>query len=506
MILFYIIVKIWNLYYNHMPGKYILSIDAGTTNCKAVIFNSDGKIMGKSAVRMETFYPREGWVEQNPYFIISSVKKVISEAIKNAGISVKDIESAGITNQRETTIVWDKNSGIPAYNAIAWQDRRTENIMKGMAVYRTLIGEKTGLRPDPYFSAGKIKWIIDNVEGIREKAENGDMAFGTVDSWILYNLDSSRPYATDYTNASRTMLFNIRKLEWDRELMDLFRIPESMLPEVYPSLHTFGTISLVHGKKIPVYSIIGDQQSALFGHAAISKGMAKNTYGTGSFMLANSGSDIPEAGALIGTVAYGLENKKVSYAIEGSIFSAGSAIDWTKKLLNVKSYSKFEEMALKARNSSSYLVPAFTGLGSPYWDPSARGIIIGLSHSTGRNEMARMAYESVAYHTEDVLLEIEKIAPVKELKVDGGLTNSQFLMQFQADLSGHKIIKTDTIEITATGTAYIAGIASGFWKLGELQAMSSVEREYYPDTGSEKARKGYMAWKRAVTHSFGWEI
>jgi len=488
-----------------MAGEYILSIDAGTTNCKAVIFDRSGEITGKSSIRMVSYYPREGWVEQNPYFIISAVKKVISQAIKIAGIDPGDIESAGITNQRETTVIWNRKTGVPIYNAIVWQDRRTENVMRKMENYITVIEEKTGLRPDPYFSAGKIQWLLDNVEGAREKASKGELAFGTVDSWLLFNMAGSGPHATDYTNASRTMLYNIRKLEWDSEMLELFNIPDSLLPDVEPSLNDFGSISISPGKEIPVYAIIGDQQSALFGHAAISKGMAKNTYGTGSFMLANTGNNIPATGSLIGTIAYGLEYKKVSYAVEGSIFSAGSSIDWMKNILNVKSYDKLEDMALKAHSSNAYLVPAFTGLGSPYWDPTARGTIVGLTHSTGRNEMARMAYESVAYQTEDVLQEVKKVTPVKELKVDGGLTRSQFLMQLQSNLSGLNIIKTNTTEITATGSAYIAGLASGFWKLDQLGAMSSTERKFSPDNSSGGARSGYFGWKQAVAISFGWE-
>jgi glycerol kinase len=488
-----------------MGEKFILSIDAGTTNCKAVIFDTNGRVIGKHSVRMKSFYPNDGWVEQNPYYIISSVKTAILQSIKSARIDPSNIICSGITNQRETTIIWDRNTGVPIHNAIVWQDRRTESIMKNVIYYAPEIKEKTGLRPDPYFSAGKIKWILDNVPGARERASRGELAFGTVDSWILCNFSESSVPATDYTNASRTMLYNIRNLEWDQELLKIFDIPESILPEVYPSLNDFGYITLPELPKIPIYSIIGDQQSALFGHASIYEGMAKNTYGTGSFMLMNTGSHIPESGNLIGTIAYGIDGRKVKYALEGSIFSAGSAIDWVKNLLNIKSYSQFEEMAIKAENGGLYLVPAFAGLGAPYWDPSARGTIIGLNHATGRNDLARTAYESVAYQTEDVLKEMEKLFPVTEIRVDGGLTNSRFLMQFQADLSGHRIVKTDTTEITATGTAYIAGIGAGLWKANQLPAMVSVEKEYMPGTEIDTIKSGYNGWKKAVARSLNWE-
>jgi glycerol kinase len=484
-----------------MPEKYILSIDAGTTNCKAIIFDSDGNIKGRSETRMVSFYPEDGYVEQNPYFIISAVKKTITKALRSGNISAKDIEGAGITNQRETTIIWDRNTGIPAYNAIVWQDRRTEDIMKNMEIYSGMLKEKTGLRPDPYFSAGKIKWILDNVENAREKAKNGELIAGTVDSWLLYNLGNSK-HLTDYTNASRTMLYNIHNLEWDSELLELFNIPEAMVPEARPSLDEYGTIS-IGNKNIPVYSMIGDQQSALFGHGAVFKGTGKNTYGTGAFMLANTGNDLPDSGSLTGTIAYGLEEKKVSYAIEGSIFSAGSAIEWAKNLLKINSYQKFEEMAINAKNLTSILVPAFAGLGSPYWDPDARGIIAGINYSTGRNEMARMAYESVAYQVEDVITKIEKIMHVKDLKVDGGLTKSNFLMQLQADISGKKIIKTDNAEVTAAGTAYIAGIAAGLWDIRQINSLSSAENVYSPEENLT-AKERYKLWKKAVIKSFGW--
>ena len=487
-----------------MVKKYILSIDAGTTNSKAVIFDAEGNAVSKYTVRMKSIYPREGWVEQDPYFIISSVKTSISRAIKDAGIFPSQIDCAGITNQRETAIIWNRNTGVPVYNAILWQDRRTETIMKGLSDSEKEIARKTGLRLDPYFSAGKIQWILDNVNGVRKSAKRGDLIFGTVDSWILYNLDSSHPCSTDYTNASRTMLFDIRKLEWDSNLLSMFNVPDTILPDAFPSLNDFGNISICKNVKIPVYSIIGDQQSALFGHSSTSNGMAKITYGTGSFTMLNTGTDLPYSETLINTVAFGLHGRKVNYALEGSVFSAGFSVDWVKNLLNVKSFSKFEEMAKSAEPGFSYMVPAFTGLGSPYWDPDARALIIGLNGSTGRNDLARMAYESVAFQTEDVLREMKKLSTIREVRVDGGLSMSQFLMQFQANLSGINITKTHSTEITAAGTAYIAGIAAGFWNVDDLHHMACAEQEYIPDKTESDPQLRYNAWQEAVKRSLKW--
>jgi glycerol kinase len=455
---------------------------------------------------MKSTYPREGWVEQDPYYILSAVKTSISKAIKNGKISPSQIECAGITNQRETTIIWDRNTGIPVYNAILWQDRRTEAIMKEFSDYGPEITKKTGLRLDPYFSAGKIKWILDNVVGSRNRALRGDLVFGTVDSWLLYNLDSSHPCHTDYTNASRTMLFDIRKLEWDYSLLSMFGIPDIMLPEVFPSLNEFGSISVFRNRAIPVYSIIGDQQSALFGHSSTSKGMAKITYGTGSFAMLNTGADIPESGTLINTVAFGLHGRNVNYALEGSVFSAGYAVDWIKNLLHVRSFSRFEEMAQTAKSQNSFLVPAFSGLGSPYWDPDARALIIGLNGSSGRRDFARMAYESVAFQTEDVLREMEKASSINVARVDGGLSMSNFLMQLQSSLSGIKIIRTNSPEVTAAGAAYIAGIAAGFWGINDLHGMAKVEKEYGPEAGDKDAMQKYPLWLEAVRRSLKWTV
>ena len=487
-----------------MVNKYILSIDAGTTNSKAVIFDDVGNVLSKYTVRMKSIYPQEGWVEQDPYYIVSAVKTAISKALKIAGILPSAIECAGITNQRETVIIWDKNTGIPVYNAILWQDRRTESIMKGVLDHEKEIMEKTGLRLDPYFSAGKIKWIIDNVEGVRNKAMKGNLVFGTVDSWILYNLDESHPCYTDYTNASRTMLFDIRKLEWDPDLLSMFNIPEILLPEVFPSMNEFGNISIGSSEKIPVYSIIGDQQSSLFGHSSTSRGMAKITYGTGSFAMLNTGTDRPHSDKLINTVAFGLHKKNVNYALEGSVFSAGFAVDWVKNLLHVNSFERFEEMAMQAKPQNAFLVPAFSGLGSPYWDPDARALVIGLNGATGRKDFARMAYESVAFQTEDVLREMKKASMIREARVDGGLSMSNFLMQLQANLSGIGIIRTNSPEVTAAGTAYIAGIAAGFWVIDDIAGMVRAEKEYMPEDAGNDASHRYPLWKEAVGRSLNW--
>lgn len=486
-------------------NKYILSIDAGTTNSKAVIFDDAGNVISKYTTRMKSIYPQEGWVEQDPYYIISAVKMAISRVLKITGISPSQIQCAGITNQRETIIIWDKNTGIPVYNAILWQDRRTENIMKGLLDYEKEIMEKTGLRLDPYFSAGKIKWILDNVEGVRNNAMKGNLVFGTVDSWLLYNLDESHPCYTDYTNASRTMLFDIRKLEWDYDLLTMFNIPGILLQDVFPSLNEFGNISIGGNGKIPVYSIIGDQQSSLFGHSSTSRGTAKITYGTGSFAMLNTGTERPHSDKLINTVAFGLGKKNINYALEGSVFSAGFAVDWVKNLLHVKSFERFEEMATQAKPQNSFLVPAFSGLGSPYWDPDARALIIGMNGATGRKDFARMAYESVAFQTGDVLREMKKASTIREARVDGGLSMSNFLMQLQANLSGIDIIRTNSPEVTAAGTAYIAGIAAGLWAIDDIAGMARVEKEYKPeDTGNDAIHR-YPQWKEAVGRSLNWQ-
>ncbi len=489
-----------------MGNRYVLSIDAGTTNVKVVIFDSEGSFTSRYAIRMKSIYPHEGWVEQEPYKIISAVKMAVSKAIKIAGISSAQIECAGITNQRETAIIWDRNTGIPVYNAILWQDRRTESIMKGLSDSEQEIVKKTGLRLDPYFSAGKIKWILDNVEGARNRAMRGRLIFGTVDSWILYNFDTTHPCFTDYTNASRTMLFDIRRLEWDSGLMSMFKIPDVLLPDVFPSLNEFGNISICKNRKIPVYSIIGDQQSALFGHSSTTKGMAKITYGTGSFTMLNTGTALPYSKTLINTIAFGLHGRKVSYALEGSVFSAGFAIDWVKNILNVKSFARFEEMAKSAEPGFHFIVPAFAGLGSPYWDPDARALIIGLDGSNSRKDFARMAYESVAFQTEDVLREMKKISVIKEARIDGGLSMSHFLMQFQANLSGINLIKTSSSEITAAGTAYIAGIAAGLWSIDDLHNIARADLQYTPEKNKPDFESQYKAWKKAVKHSLKWRV
>ncbi len=468
--------------------KYIIALDQGTTSSRAVLFDENQKIVGIAQKEFTQIYPKEGWVEHDPMEIWSSQSGVLAEVIAREGISQHDIIGLGITNQRETTIVWDKNTGKPVYNAIVWQCRRTAQICdelrkkEGLVEY---IKENTGLVLDAYFSGTKIKWILDNVEGAREKAEKGELLFGTVDTWLIWKLTNGKVHATDYTNASRTMIYNIKKLEWDEKLLKELGIPKSMLPEVKDSSGTFGYANLggKGGHRVPICGVAGDQQSALFGQACFEKGEAKNTYGTGCFLLMNTGEEMVQSkNGLVTTIAIGL-NGKVQYALEGSIFVGGAVVQWLRDELRLVGESKDTEyFARKVKdNGGVYVVPAFVGLGAPYWDMYARGAILGLTRGANKNHIIRAALESIAYQTRDVLEAMQEDSGIElnGLKVDGGATANNFLMEFQSDILGKTVRRPTVLETTALGAAYLAGLAVGVWETKEeIKNSWILDREF----------------------------
>ena len=484
-----------------MPS-YILSLDQGTTSSRAIIFNHSGKIVSIAQKEFKQYYPHAGWVEHDPMEIWSSQATVLTEVIIKAGLKPSDISAIGITNQRETTIVWDKSTGRPVYNAIVWQDRRTASFCDSIKQKQgSNIQQKTGLIVDAYFSASKIKWILDNVEGAREKAEKGTLAFGTVDSWLIWNLTAGKVHVTDVTNASRTMIYNINDLSWDEELLELFTVPRSMLPDVRSSSEVYGeTAGRILANKIPIAGIAGDQQAALFGQMCTQKGMVKNTYGTGCFMLMNVGDKpVLSKNNLVTTIAWQL-NGKTEYALEGSIFIAGAVVQWLRDELGIIPSSKdIESLALTVENSNGvYLVPAFAGLGAPYWNQHARGTIVGLTRGTSKAHLARAALESIAFQTMDVLksMEADSSSTIRELRVDGGATINNLLMQIQADVLGVKVVRPEITETTAMGAAYFAGLATGFWKnIDEIKEQWSLDKEFIPSTKNNESVK---EWKRAV--------
>ena len=451
--------------------KYILAFDAGTTSSRAIIFNHSGEICSVAQKEFTQYFPQSGWVEHDPHEIWSSLASVAAEAITKIGINGKYIAGIGITNQRETTIVWDKATGDPIYNAIVWQDRRTAEYCDKLkeAELIPFIKDKTGLIIDAYFSATKVKWILDNVEGARERAEKGELAFGTVDSWIVWQLTRGERHVTDVTNASRTMLFNIHSLEWDKDLLKLFDIPEAMLPEVASSSEIYGhTKTTIFAHKVPISGIAGDQQAALFGQMCIGPGVVKKTYGTGCFILMNTGEEpVISKNNLVSTIAWKIGNK-VTYALEGSIFMGGVIVQWLRDGLGIiKSSSEIEELARKVPDCGDvYFVPALTGLGAPYWDQYARGTIVGLSRGTTAAHIARAALEGIAYQSMDVInaMILDAGIGLKELRVDGGASRNNLLMQFQSDVLAQTVIRPHTIETTALGAAYLAGLAVGFWE------------------------------------------
>lgn len=487
--------------------KYIIALDQGTTSSRAIIFDREQNIIAISQKEITQFYPREGWVEHDPMEIWASQYGVLQEVIAKTNIDVSDIAGIGITNQRETTIVWDKITGKPIYNAIVWQCRRTSSIIdilkaKGLEEY---IKENTGLVLDAYFSGSKIKWILDNVKGAREKAENGELLFGTVDTWLLWKLTNGKVHVTDYTNASRTMIYNIKDLKWDENLIKELNIPKSMLPEVRNSSEIYGYTSLGSNNevKVPISGIAGDQQAALFGQAAFKKGDAKNTYGTGCFLLMNTGEElIKSKKGLLSTIAIGIDGK-VQYALEGSVFMGGAIIQWIRdELMLINDAVDTEYFANKVRdNGGVYIVPAFTGLGAPYWDMYARGSIFGLTRGANRNHIIRAALEAIAYQCKDVLdaMEEDSNMKLKSLKVDGGASRNNLLMQFQADILGHEVRRPIISETTALGAAYLAGLAVGFFNnKEEIEKQWFEGQSYTPNIDIEKRDELYKGWKRAI--------
>jgi len=486
-------------------SKFILSLDQGTTSSRAIIFNHNGEIVAIAQREFTQIYPQAGWVEHDPMEIWTTQLSVAAEVIVKAGLAARDIDSIGITNQRETTVVWDRETGIPVYNAIVWQDRRTSaycDEIKGKGLAQK-IQEKTGLIIDSYFSATKAKWILDNVEGAREQAEAGKLAFGTIDSWLIWKLTAGKTHVTDVTNASRTMIYNIHTLEWDNELLDLFSIPKQMLPEVKSSSEVYGeTAGNILAAKMPIAGIAGDQQSALFGQICIEPGMVKNTYGTGCFMLMNIGKE-PKISAnnLLTTIAWKIKDE-VYYALEGSIFIGGAVVQWLRDEMGLISKSAdVETLAKKVPDTQGvYIVPAFAGLGAPHWDQHARGTITGLTRGTNKSHIARAALESIAYQTMDVLKAMEADAGVNiaELRVDGGATANDLLMQFQADLLQSKVIRPEVTEVTAIGAAYLAGLATGFWgSIEEIRSQWKINKTFSAPDGIDNTDR-IKGWNRAV--------
>lgn len=493
--------------------SYIMALDQGTTSSRCIIFDRSGRICSMAQKEFRQYYPKPGWVEHDPKEIWSSQISVAKEALEASGISAGDIKAIGITNQRETTIVWDRETGEPVYNAIVWQCRRTANIINKMTEdgWEEKIKDRTGLVPDAYFSSSKIAWILNNVEGARERAERGELAFGTVDSWLMWNLTKGKVHATDYTNASRTMLFDIHKLEWDREIMDYLKIPESMLPEVKPSGFMYGyTDAGVLGGSIPIAGVAGDQQAALFGQCCFSAGDVKNTYGTGSFILMNTGNEAVKSGnGLLTTIAAGCQGDKVEYALEGSVFVAGASIQWLRDSMQmINSASESQKFAESVSDTSGvYIVPSFTGLGAPYWNQDARGVVVGLTRGCTKEHFIRATLESIAYQTGDVIHAMEEDAGerLKVLKVDGGASANDFLMQFQADIVGTNVCRPECIETTALGAAYLAGLTTGYWNnRGEILAQRTSECVFEPSMAAEERNILLKGWKKAVKCALVW--
>jgi glycerol kinase len=489
--------------------KYIIALDQGTTSSRAVLFNETGQIIDITQREFTQIFPQSGWVEHDPDEIWRSQHEVLNSLISKNKVQASDIAGIGITNQRETTVVWNKLTGDPVMNAIVWQDKRTADICEEMneAGLESYIKENTGLVIDSYFSATKIVWILRNVKGAREMADKGELAFGTIDTWLIWKLTKGKVHITDYSNASRTLLYNIKDLIGDQKLLDFLKIPESMLPEVCPSSHHFGDFEL-NGHRIPIAGVLGDQQAALFGQACFEPGAAKNTYGTGCFVLMNTGDHMYNSkSGLVSTIAWGLDNK-VEYALEGSIFIAGAAVQWLRdgmKLIDHASDTEF--FANKASDHDDvYMVPAFAGLGAPYWDMYARGAIFGLTRDTGKNHIIRATLQSLAYQSRDVLEAMEKDSEIvlKTLKVDGGAAANNLLMQFQSDILGVDVERPEIIESTAQGSAYMAGIYVGLWKKEDIIHNRKINTVFEPEITNEKRDVLYAGWQKAVKRTMNW--
>ena len=491
--------------------RYILALDQGTTSSRAVAFDETGRMVGSHGIEFPQHYPRPGWVEHDPRDILDSQIRSLKLTVELCGIDPKDIAAVGITNQRETTLLWDRRTGEPVCNAIVWQCRRTADRIETLRSdgMRAKIMERTGLIPDAYYSGSKLEWILDHVEGVRERAERGELLFGTVDSWLIWNLTKGAVHVTDYTNASRTMLYDIHKMQWDEEILEYFRIPRCMLPQVRPSSCIYGyTSSDVMGGRIPIAGAAGDQQAALFGQCCFEPGQMKNTYGTGGFLLMNTGDQaVRSENGLITTIAAGVG--KVQYALEGSVFVSGAAVQWLRDEMKlIDSSPDSEYMAQKVKNTNGcYVVPAFTGLGAPHWDQYARGTVVGLTRGTSKEQFIRATVESMAYQAYDVIESMEKDSglQVTELKVDGGASANNFLMQFQADLLQADIVRPQCIETTALGAAYLAGLAVGYWQsLEEIRTNWKAERRFTGQMPEEQRRTAIRGWKRAVRAAVAW--
>ena len=493
-------------------GKYIMALDQGTTSSRCIIFDKKGNICSMEQKEFTQIYPKAGWVEHNPMEIWSSQLSVAIEAMAQLGLAPEDISGIGITNQRETTIVWEKNTGRPIYNAIVWQCRRTADMIESLKEdgFDQVIRKRTGLVPDAYFSASKIAWILDNVEGARERAKKGELLFGTVDTWLIWNLTKGAVHVTDYTNASRTMLFDIHKLCWDEEILARFDIPACMLPQVKPSSCIYGhSDASVLGGEIPIAGAAGDQQAALFGQCCFDEGSVKNTYGTGCFLLMNTGRKAIESGQGLLTTIAASDSSHVEYALEGSVFVAGASIQWLRDGLRmIKSAGQSEEYATAVEDTNDmYIVPSFAGMGAPYWNQYARGTIVGLTRGVTKEHFIRATLESIDYQAYDVIRAMETDAgmKLKELKVDGGASANDFLMQFQANITQEKVIRPQCIETTALGAAYLAGLATGYYKdLDEIRENWQLGKAFTPDIDESHRHDLLRGWRKAVKCALAW--
>ncbi|WP_035513081.1 glycerol kinase GlpK [Halalkalibacillus halophilus] len=491
-----------------MAGKtYMMSLDQGTTSSRAILFNKEGEIVATAQQEFEQYFQKPGWVEHDANEIWTSMQSCMTNVLRRADVEASQIAGIGITNQRETTVVWNKHTGRPVYKAVVWQSRQTEDICNNLkqAEYEPVFREKTGLLLDPYFSGTKVKWILDTVEGARKQAEDGELLFGTIDTWLIYKLTGGKVHVTDYSNASRTLMYNIHELKWDEELLEILDVPKQMLPEVKDSSAVYGHTVDYHfqGEKVPIAGACGDQQAALFGQACFDKGMAKNTYGTGCFMLMNTGDEaVSSKHGLLTTLAWGVDGK-VDYALEGSIFVAGSAIQWLRDGLKLINQSPDSEWYANQVSSTDgvYVVPAFVGLGTPYWDSKARGAIFGLTRGSGREHIVRATLESLAYQTKDVVHAMVEDAELemKKLRVDGGAVKNDFLMQFQSDMLDVEVERPTVNETTALGAAYLAGLAVGYWdSKEEIAKQWKVETSFDPNMEGNEREKLYKGWKQAV--------
>lgn len=493
--------------------QYIMALDQGTTSSRCIIFDKQGKMKSVAQKEFTQIYPKPGWVEHDPMEIWSSQISVATEAMAKLGILAEEIASIGITNQRETTIVWNKKTGLPVYNAIVWQCHRTADMIEELKKkgFETYIKDRTGLIPDAYFSGTKVKWILDNTPGAREEAKAGNLLFGTVDTWLIWNLTKGKTFVTDYTNASRTMLFDIKKLVWDEKIITELGIPYQMLPEVKPSSCIYGYADRsLFGEEIPIAGVAGDQQAALFGQCCFNKGEVKNTYGTGCFLLMNTGSEAIESKHGLLTTIAASTGTEAEYALEGSVFVAGAAVQWLRDELQlIRTAAESEKYASQVSDTNGvYLVPAFSGLGAPYWDQYARGTIVGITRGCNRDHIIRATLESIAYQTYEVLKAMESDSGIdlKSLKVDGGACANRFLMQFQSDILDTKVHRPECIETTALGAAYLAGLAVGFWKdKEEIKTNWALSETFLPNMSEERRETLIKGWKKAVKRSFSWE-